>query len=206
MRFGFASEEDDGNLVVTGCGHVISPYSFSVVSSPFFYSITVVDYPWPTVAEVIIHSTQLRERCARRVAGVSRHQLRCSWPLIAGLRLKTMIYLIKPWFCIVSQAFCYTVAHYPRSSIISEARNSDRSAGFVLRRVSKGAKEAQASLKRRCNLWYVYRSEIGWKLERISFLISLGTWFARFWAEIEFGAWYIRSIEEQWFRSLFIGW
>lgn len=63
-----------------------------------------------------------------------------------------MIYLIKPWFCIVSQAFCYTVAHYPRSSIISEARNSDRSAGFVLRRVSKGAKEAQAWLeKTRCS-------------------------------------------------------
>lgn len=167
MRFGFASEEDDGNLVVTGCGHVISPYSFSVVSSPFFYSITVVDYPWPTVAEVIIHSTQLRERCARRVAGVSRHQLRCSWPLIAGLRLKTMIYLIKPWFCIVSQAFCYTVAHYPRSSIISEARNSDRSAGFVLRRVSfwKEQKRRRRGWKRRVAVQLVIskwnRMEIG---------------------------------------------
>lgn len=69
---------------------------------------------WPThptrrsgSAEVIIHSTQLRAVRGRVAATVSLHQLR---PLVAALiagraRFKTMIYLIKPHFCIVSRAF-----------------------------------------------------------------------------------------------------
>lgn len=48
-----------------------TPRYFSVVLNPVLHSITVVDYPCPSVAQVIIHSTQLRERCARRVAGIA---------------------------------------------------------------------------------------------------------------------------------------
>lgn len=60
------------------------------------------------VPVVIIHSTQLRAVRDRVVgaATVSLHQLRpLVAALIAGSRFKTMIYLIKPHFCIISRCF-----------------------------------------------------------------------------------------------------
>lgn len=68
-----------------------------------------VGYPWSGSAEVIIHSMQLRASARPCRAAARRyrlHQLRALVAaLIAGSRFKTMIYLIKPHFCIVSRAF-----------------------------------------------------------------------------------------------------
>lgn len=92
----------------------------------------------------------MRGRVAGRSATVSLHQLRAPFAaLIAGSRFKTMIYLIKPHFCIVSRAFVpsrplarpiilsspapspplhftASLLHLPTVPITSEARNSDR--------------------------------------------------------------------------------